>query len=187
MIFEETRLPGSYLIRLEKRRDDRGFFARSWCRREFEAQGLETKVAQASISVSREKGTLRGLHYQVPPAAEVKIVRCARGAIYDVILDLRQDSPAYGQWLGTELAADNYAMLYVPDGFAHGFQTLTDDVEVFYQMSRFHSPQHQRGVRYNDPLFGIEWPAEIEVISDRDRNWPDYQADAALRAGRGVP
>ena len=180
MIFEETRLPGAHVIRLERKTDERGFFARAWCQREFEARGLVTELVQANISASRRKGMLRGMHYQVPPAAEVKLVRFTRGAIYDVILDLRPRSPTCGQWIGVELTADNYTMLYVPRGFAHGFQALTDGAEVFYQVSAFYSPEHERGIRYDDRAFGIRWPEPMTVISEKDREWPDYTPDPAL-------
>lgn len=180
MIFEETALPGAFIVQLDRKGDERGFFARAWCERELEEQGLASRIVQANVSLSRVKGTLRGLHYQVPPAAETKLVRCTRGAIYDVILDVRPDSPTWGRWVGVELSADNYTMLYVPEGFAHAFQTLTVDAEVFYQVSAFYSPEHERGVRYNDPQFGIEWPEEITVISEKDRNWPDHVKDSAL-------
>lgn len=180
MIFEPLRIPGACVIRPDKIGDDRGFFARVWCQREFEAQGLCIRVAQANISHSRRKGTLRGMHYQVPPATETKLVRCTRGAIYDVILDLRPGSPTRCEWVGVELTAEDRSMLYVPRGFAHGFQTLTDDAEVFYQVSEFYSPENERGLRYNDPSIGIEWPEEVTVISDKDRSWPDYSPDLAL-------
>jgi len=174
MIFKETKLKDAYVIEIEKLEDRRGFFARAWCQREFEAHGLVSRVVQANISYNRKKGTLRGLHYQVAPYAETKLVRCTRGAIYDVIVDLRPDSPTYMQWLGVELTAENYKMLYVPEGFAHGFQTLTDETEVTYQVSQFYTPGAEGGVRYNDPAFGIEWPLTVQVISDKDQNWPDY-------------
>ena len=174
MIFKETKLKDAYLIEIEKLEDRRGFFARAWCQREFEAHGLVSRIVQANISYNRKKGTLRGLHYQVAPYAETKLVRCTRGAIYDVIIDLRPDSPTYMQWLGVELTAENYKMLYVPEGFAHGFQTLADETEVTYQVSQFYTPGAEGGVRYNDPAFGIEWPLAVQVISDKDQNWPDY-------------
>jgi dTDP-4-dehydrorhamnose 3,5-epimerase len=181
MIFTETKLPGVYLIDIEKREDQRGFFARAWCQKEFEAHGLTPRVAQANISFNKYKGTLRGLHYQVVPYAETKLVRCTRGAIYDVIIDLRPDSPTYMQWLGVELTAENYKMLYVPEEFAHGFQTLTDNTEVIYQVSQFYTPEAEGGLRYNDPAFGIEWPLEVQVISDKDKSWPDYSSSRKSR------
>jgi dTDP-4-dehydrorhamnose 3,5-epimerase len=176
MIFTKTRLREAYLIDLEKREDQRGFFARAWCQREFEEHGLVPRVVQTNISYNKYKGTLRGMHYQRAPHAETKLVRCTRGAIYDVIIDLRPDSPTYKQWLGVELTAVNYRMLYVPEGFAHGFQTLMDEVEVIYQVSQFYTPEAEGGLRYNDPAFGIDWPLEIQVISDKDKSWPDYSA-----------
>jgi len=174
VIFTETKLPGAYLIDIEKRGDQRGFFARGWCQKEFEAHDLIPRVVQTNISLSKRKGTLRGMHYQVAPYAEAKLVRCTRGALYDVIIDLRPDSPTHMQWLGVELSAENYKMLYVPEGFAHGFQTLVDNTEVTYQVSQFYTPEAEGGVRYNDPAFGIEWPLEVQVISDKDQSWPDY-------------
>ncbi|MEW6333001.1 MAG: dTDP-4-dehydrorhamnose 3,5-epimerase [Thermodesulfobacteriota bacterium] len=177
MIFRETRLPGVFVIELQRLEDERGFFSRSFCRREFAHRGLNPDVAQCNISVNREAGTLRGMHYQEAPHAEDKLVRCTRGSLYDVIVDLRRDSPTFTEWFALELAADGGRMLYVPKGCAHGFQTLEDDTEVFYQMSAFYQPEAARGVRWNDPAFGIQWPAGTRVIlSDRDRNWPDYRA-----------
>lgn len=176
MIFTKTGLREAYLIDLEKREDQRGFFARAWCQREFEEHGLVPRVVQTNISYNKYKGTLRGMHYQRAPHAETKLVRCTRGAIYDVIIDLRPDSLTYKQWLGVELTAANYRILYVPEGFAHGFQTLMDEVEVTYQVSQFYTPEAEGGLRYNDPAFGIDWPLEIQVISDKDKNWPDYSA-----------
>lgn len=184
MIFETTRVEGAYVLRPEKRADARGFFARVFCRRELEEHGLVADVAQANLSVSRKKGTLRGLHYQVPPAAETKLVRCTRGAIYDVLVDLRPGSPTYRRWVGVELTAEDHAMLYVPKGCAHGFQTLTDDAEVFYLVSAFYSPAHERGARYDDPAFGIEWPLDVAEISEKDRAWPAFSAEPALESIR---
>ncbi len=175
MIFCETHLKGAYVIDLEKIGDPRGFFARGWCRREFAEQGLNPQVVQSNVSFNRVEGTLRGMHYQVAPFEETKLVRCTRGAIYDVIIDLRPESPTYMQWFGVELTADNYTMLYVPENFAHGFQTLTDQAEVIYHVSQFYAPQAERGVRYDDPAFGIEWPQAVRVISDKDKGWPDYR------------
>lgn len=177
MRFTELELPGAHLIELEPHRDVRGFFARAWCRREFEEAGLETDVVQCSISGNAERGTLRGLHYQAPPRGEVKIVRCFRGALRDVIVDLRPDSPTFTEHLGLDLTADNRRALYVPEGFAHGFQTLADDTEVFYQMSEFHSPEHARGFRFDDPAFGIEWPVHPPIVKKKDRAWPDFDPD----------
>ena len=172
MIFDETKLAGAKIIDLELRGDERGFFARSWCQREFEEQGLNTGLAQANISMSRSRGTLRGMHYQVAPHAETKLVRCTRGAIFDVIVDLRDDSPTYGEWLGFELTAANAQMLYVPEGFAHGFETLEDDTEVAYHVTEFYTPGAERGLRYDDPAIGIVWPLAVQVVSPKDAAWP---------------
>lgn len=175
MRFHDTDLAGAYLVELEPFRDQRGFFARSWCPREFADHGLEPKLAQCSISFNHQAGTLRGMHYQAHPYEEVKLVRCTSGVIYDVIIDLRPESPTFKQWVGVTLSAENRLMLYIPKGFAHGFLTLSDDAEVFYQISEFYEPSAGRGVRYNDPAFQIEWPGEVRVISDRDRDYPDFQ------------
>ncbi len=175
MIFHRLKLAGAYRIDLEPREDERGFFARAWCQKEFAEHGLETRIVQSNLSYNRYKGTLRGMHYQAPPHEEVKLVRCIRGSIFDVIIDLRPDSPTYRQWVGVELTAANRQMLYVPRGFAHGFQTLEDDTEVFYHVSEFYHPQAERGVRWNDPQFGIAWPAvEKRIVSVKDQSWPDY-------------
>jgi dTDP-4-dehydrorhamnose 3,5-epimerase len=174
MIFAKTKLEGAYIIELEKKYDMRGFFARVWCQNEFTVQGLIARLVQINISFNKNQGTLRGMHYQVTPFAESKLVRCTRGGIYDVIIDLRPPSSTYKQWIGVELTADNYKMLYVPEGFAHGFQTLEDHTEVTYQVSQFYAPQAERGVRYDDPAFGIVWPLDVQVISDKDSHWPDY-------------
>jgi dTDP-4-dehydrorhamnose 3,5-epimerase len=175
MIFLKTNLQDAYLIEPEKRADDRGFFARAWCKNEFEAEGLVSSLAQSNLSFNKYKGTLRGMHFQLEPFSEVKLVRCTRGSVYDVIIDLRPASPTYRQWFGTELTPDNHKMMYVPQGFAHGYQTLEDDSEVFYQVSQFYTPGAEGGVRYNDPLFGIKWPLEVTNISDKDAIWPDYK------------
>jgi dTDP-4-dehydrorhamnose 3,5-epimerase len=175
MIFTDTPLAGAKLIELEQRSDDRGFFARLWCRHEFEANGVPTALAQVNNSFSRERGTLRGMHYQVAPRGEAKLLRCIRGSVYDVIVDLRPESPTYKRWFGAMLTAANRAMLYVPEGFAHGYLALEDDSEVIYFVSEFYSPEHERGVRHDDPAFGIEWPIEAAVVSDKDRSWPDYR------------
>jgi dTDP-4-dehydrorhamnose 3,5-epimerase len=175
MIFLETKLRGAFVIQLEKMEDQRGFFARAWCRKEFEEHGLNSDLAQANIAFSRKKGTLRGMHYQVSPYQEAKSVRCINGAIFDVAIDLRPESSTYKDWIGVELTADNYKMLYVPENFAHGYQTLTENTGVFYQVSQFYSPDHERGISWNDPLFGIQWPiADDVVISEKDHSWPDY-------------
>jgi dTDP-4-dehydrorhamnose 3,5-epimerase len=176
VIFTPTKLRDAVVVDLELRQDERGFFARAWCRDEFAAQGLDTRVVQANLSSNRHVGTLRGMHFQSAPHAEVKLVRCIRGAIYDVVVDLRPDSPTYCAWVAVELTADNRRALYVPEGFAHGYQTLTDDAEVLYQVSEAYAPQAEGGVRWDDPAFGIEWPyAERRIISEKDRSWPDYE------------
>ena len=174
MKFTETPLPGAYVIELEKRGDDRGFFARFFCEREYQAHGLNPEIVQINNSLSRIKGTLRGMHYQLAPMAEDKVIRCLRGALFDAIIDLRPNSPTFLKHFTIELTAENRAMLYVPKGFAHGFLTLTDDTESFYLVTEFYSPELERGVRFNDPKFGIRWPMEPVVISDKDRNQPDF-------------
>ena len=174
MIFTETRIPGAFLIEPEPLEDERGFFARTWCQREFKAQGLSPQLVQCSISFNKKKGTLRGMHYQAAPHEEAKLVRCTKGAIYDVILDLRPWSPTFKQHVAVVLSAQNRKMLYVPEGVAHGFQTLEDETEVFYQMSEFYTPEWARGVRWDDPAFDIPWPADARVIAARDRSYSDY-------------
>ena len=175
MIFVETRLKGAFIIEPERIEDERGFFARTWCQHEFEARGLNARLAQCNISFNTMKGTLRGMHYQIAPHEETKLVRCTMGAIYDVIVDLRPASPTFKQWEAVELTAGNRRMLYIPGGFAHGFQTLGDETEVFYQMSEFYHPGSSRGARWNDPAFGIAWPLTISTISQRDRSYPLYE------------
>jgi dTDP-4-dehydrorhamnose 3,5-epimerase len=176
MIFQETELRGAFLIGMEPIGDKRGFFARAWCQREFEEHGLITHFVQANITFSPQRGTLRGMHYQIAPHQEVKLVRCTQGATYDVIIDLRPESPTYGRWLGSELTADNRKMVYIPAGFAHGYQILVDGSEVFYQVGQFYAPEYERGIRWDDPAFGIEWPLDGPlVLSQKDRNWPDYE------------
>lgn len=174
MKFTPTALPGVVLIDVERRSDERGFFGRVWCEREMAAQGLSTRIAQVNTAVSLRAGTLRGLHYQLTPHAEVKIMRCQRGAVYDVIVDLRPDSPTHRQSVGVNLTADNATMLYAPEGCAHGYLTLCDDTELSYTTSAAFAPDAARGVRYDDPVFAIHWPGEIRVLSDQDRQWPDY-------------
>ena len=174
MIFTETKLPGAFVIDLEKHADERGFFARTFCEQEFKAQGLNPDVVQCNVSFNKRKGTLRGMHFQVAPFAEAKLVRCTSGSIYDVIIDLRPSSPAFKQYFAVELSAGNRKMLYIPEAFAHGFQTLENDTEVFYQMSQNYSPEHARGVRWDDPAFGISWPEDERIIVERDRNYPDF-------------
>ncbi|SRR5581483_661219 len=174
MKFIETPLQGAYVIDIEPARDERGFFARTWSRADFAARGLDTTVEQCSVSFSARRGTLRGLHYQTTPHAEVKLVRCTHGAVYDVIVDLRRHSPTFCRWFGIELTAETNRMLYVPKGMAHGFLTLTADTSVHYQISHAHVPEAARGVRWNDPAFGIAWPEPVEVIAERDRRYPDF-------------
>jgi dTDP-4-dehydrorhamnose 3,5-epimerase len=174
MKFNSTPITGAVIIELTPLVDERGFFARSWCQDEFKAHGLETRIAQCNISYSAKSGTLRGLHYQVAPYEEVKLVRCTRGAIQDVIVDLRPRSPSFKRWFAVELTPSNRRMLYVPEGVAHGFVTLADDTEVFYQMSRLYDPACARGVRWNDPAFGIVWPVPIVLMSERDRQHADF-------------
>jgi len=174
MRFLETDLDQAWLIEPEPVGDQRGSFARTFCEREFAKKGLEIRFVQHSVSHSRTAGTLRGMHFQRPPHEEVKLVRCIRGAIYDVIIDLRADSPTRGQWTGFELTDSNMRQLYIPAGFAHGFQTLCDDTEINYLISAFYAPEAASGLRYNDPAFGIEWPLAVSVISEKDRAWPDF-------------
>jgi dTDP-4-dehydrorhamnose 3,5-epimerase len=175
MIFTETGLPDAYVIDLEKIEDERGFFARAWCERELTEHGLEPRIAQCNMSFNKRKGTLRGMHLQRPPHEEVKLIRCIRGGLFDVIIDLRPDSAGYKRWTGVELTADNRRMLYVPRGFAHGFQTLVDDTETFYMVSEFFTPGAESGVRWDDPAFDIEWPLDRpSEISEKDQQWPDF-------------
>lgn len=174
MIFNETKLKGSYIIEIETIEDTRGFFARSWCQKEFEEHGLISKFVQCNISYNKKNGTLRGLHYQTTPYEEAKLVKCIRGAIYDVIVDLRPASDTFKKWISVELNDKNRRMLYVPKGFAHGFQTLQDDTEVFYQMSEFYHPEYAKGVRWDDKSFRIEWPIEDKIISAEDRIILDF-------------
>lgn len=174
MIFTETPLKGAYVIDPERFADERGFFARTWCQKEFEAHGLNPSLVQCNISFNYKRGTLRGMHYQVAPHAEAKLVRCTAGSIFDVVVDLRAGSDTFKQWFAVELSSENRRMLYIPEGLAHGFLTLTDAVEVFYQMSEFYAPECTRGARWNDLAFGIRWPFEATVISEHDRNYPDF-------------
>ncbi len=175
MIFHETTLQGAYLIESEPAADSRGSFARVYCRREFEKQGLQVEFVQNSISVNQKRGTLRGLHYQAEPDGEVKLVQCVRGALFDVIVDLRPYSASYGRWFGVELSAENNRLLYVPEGVAHGFQTLADNTAVYYMISAFYAPQSARGVRWNDPALAIDWPLADPIISGKDSGWPDLK------------
>lgn len=176
MLFKATNLKDAFVIELDIRSDDRGGFARTFCVKEFEEHGLKSMVAQCNMSFNYQKGTLRGMHYQLPPAAETKLVRCTSGAIYDVIIDMRPDSPTYMQHFGIELTAENRKALYVPEMFAHGYQALTDGAEVVYQVGEFYTPGYERGLRYDDPTFGIEWPIPVTVISEKDAHWPYFEA-----------
>lgn len=179
MIFVETLLQSAFLARPELREDDRGYFARTFCAEEFAGHGLATGIKQCNVSFNRSRGTLRGMHFQRQPMAEAKLVRCTRGAIFDVIVDLRPGSPTFCGWYGAELTGDNGHALYVPEGFAHGFQTLEDRSEVFYQMFTAYSPEHAAGVRFDDPAFGISWPLPVTCIADRDRTFPLFRAEVA--------
>jgi len=184
MRFIETRLKGAYIIEPERLEDERGFFARTFCRKEFKAHGLNPNFVQCNVSHNKKRGTLRGLHYQAPPFEEAKLVSCIEGAIYDVIIDLRPDSPTYCQWIAVELTAyssshslqltADFKMLYIPEGFAHGFLTLMDNTEVFYQISEFYMPEYARGIRWNDPALGIQWPIDVIVISEKDKRYHDF-------------
>lgn len=175
MIFEETPLAGAYVVRLQRVEDERGFFARTFCEREFAAKNLAVRMVQSNTALTRKAGTLRGLHYQAGPHAEAKLVRCIRGAVYDVMADVRPDSPTFRSWFGVELTAENRAMVYVPEGMAHGYLALADDSELFYQVSAFYAPGAELGIRWNDPAFGVRWPEAGEfILSEKDRNWPDF-------------
>lgn len=178
MNFTETPLAGAFLIDPQRREDARGWFARTYCAREFEAHALPTHMVQTNMSLTKKKGTLRGMHYQKDPDAEDKLVRCVQGAIFDAIVDLRPQSPTYCRWFGAELSADNGRMLLVPKGFAHGFVTLTEDAAVTYQVSAYYSPQSEGGARFDDPAFGIEWPVPVLDMSDKDRSWPPHAREA---------
>ncbi len=175
MLFTETKLKGSYVIDIEQKKDERGFFARSFCEKEFAVHNLSLEIKQSNISYNRKKGTLRGMHYQAPPKEEIKLVSCARGAIYDVIIDLRLDSPTYCKWFGVELSSENFKLLYVPKGFAHGFQALCDDTVVLYQMSEFYHSDCARGFRWDDPAFSIKWPSNDWIISEKDQKYPLFK------------
>jgi dTDP-4-dehydrorhamnose 3,5-epimerase len=174
MLFRNTLLSGLYEVRIEPNADERGFFARSWCREEFQAHELNAKLVQCNISFNKRRGTLRGMHFQAEPFGEAKLIRCTQGGIYDVAIDLRPQSPTFRHWVAVELTAANHRMLFVPQGFAHGFLTLEDNTEVFYQMSDFYKAEAARGVRWDDPAFQIAWPAPVQVISERDRTYPDF-------------
>jgi dTDP-4-dehydrorhamnose 3,5-epimerase len=181
MIFVPTQIPGAFRVDPELLADERGLFARTWCQNEFAINGLNPRIVQCSISFNCRKGTLRGIHYQEVPSREAKLVRCTRGTIYDVVLDLRTDSPTFGQHFGEFLSADDHRMLHIPEGCGHGFLTLEDATEVLYQMSEFYAPHAARGIRWDDPAFGIDWPGEVNIVSERDRTYPDF-----VWSGEGV-
>ena len=176
MIFRETPLKGAYVIEFDPVPDERGFFARSFCVQEFAEHGLNPNLVQCNVSFNEKKCTLRGMHYQVRPHEEAKLVRCTRGALFDVIIDLRPDSPTFKQWFGIELTSENRKALYIPEGFAHGFQTLEEETEVFYQMSALYHPESARGIRHDDPAFGIEWPLPHSIISPKDASYEDFES-----------
>jgi dTDP-4-dehydrorhamnose 3,5-epimerase len=175
MKFLETKLKGAYLIELEPLCDERGFFARTFCKKEFLNQGIDFNIVQCNTSYNKKKATLRGMHYQTTPHHEAKLVSCVKGVIYDVIVDLRPESPTFRQWFSVELTPDNHKMLYVPKDLAHGYQTLKDDTVVLYFVSEFYCPGSEKGVRWNDPAFHIIWPSKPEIISNKDSNWPDFK------------
>jgi dTDP-4-dehydrorhamnose 3,5-epimerase len=175
MRFIETFLPGVFIVEIEPQSDDRGFFSRTWCQQNFMEHGLSPKLVQCNISFNQKKGTLRGMHYQLKPSAEAKLVRCTRGAVYDVVIDIRKDSRSYKKWFSKELTEWNRDALFIPEGLAHGFLTLTDQTELLYQMSEFYQPETARGIRWNDPEFNITWPEEISVIAEKDNNYPDFR------------
>ena len=177
MIFTPLHLPGAFVIEMQKIEDERGFFARSWCAREADAQGLVPGIAQCNVSFNINRGTIRGIHFQTAPRAEAKLVRCTRGSLFDVAVDLRTHSATFLKWVGVELTQDNGKMLYLPKGFGHGFQTLMDETEIFYQMSEFYEPGASRGVRWNDPLLQIQWPLPVAAISEKDRTYPDARRE----------
>lgn len=177
MIFTETNLEGTFIVEIQRLEDERGFFARSFCQREFQEHGLNPNLAQCNISYNKVKGTLRGMHFQAAPYQEAKLVRCTQGAVHDVIIDLRPDSPTYKEHFAIDLTSEAHNALYVPEGFAHGFLTLAPETCVFYQMSEFYAPGYARGFRWNDPVFNVNWPAEVEMISERDANYPDFSTD----------
>jgi len=183
MIFHETTISGVYVIDLEPISDPRGFFARAWCRDEFLEHGLSTDFVQANTVLSRDRGTLRGLHYQVPPHAEAKLVHCIGGVIYDVAVDIRVDSETFGKWVGTKLSSEKRRMLYIPEGCAHGYQSLTSNAETFYQVTAAYAPDAERGIRYDDPALDITWPSPVHMVSEKDQSWPDFKSDEAGAKG----
>jgi dTDP-4-dehydrorhamnose 3,5-epimerase len=183
VLFEQVVVKGAFIIEPERRMDERGFFARMFCERELAERGLVSGIRQINTGFSPRAGTLRGLHYQALPHAEVKIVRCVRGAVYDVVVDLRPDSPTFKQWFGVELTADNGRLVYAPEGTAHGYLTVTNDTELIYMTSFPYAAQAARGVRFDDPVFAIEWPAEVRVVSQADRSWPDFSDELVVPSG----
>jgi dTDP-4-dehydrorhamnose 3,5-epimerase len=186
MIFTETKLKGAYLINLKRLEDERGFFARTFCQVEFKEYGLNSEIAQTNISYNKKKGTLRGLHMQLPPHEESKLIKCNRGAIHDVIVDLRENSKTFLQWTSAELTSENCQMIYVPEGFAHGFITLEDDTEVSYQMNQFYAPGYEKGYRWNDPAFDIVWPIEPVVMAEKDKNFALFETvNLSAKINRG--
>ena len=188
MIFSETKLEGAFVIDLERKEDNRGFFARAFCQHEFEEHGLEPVIAQANLAFNRHKGTMRGMHFQFPPATETKLVRCTRGAILDIIVDLRPESPTYLEHVAVELSADNHRALYVPGRFAHGYQVLEDITETSYQVGEFYAPGHEGGLRYDDPALGLTWPLPVSEISEKDRVWPLLsEIETEVRAKMAAP
>jgi len=174
MIFKETYLKGSYQIEINRLGDERGFFGRQWCQNEMSEMGIKSNIAQVNTSLNKHKGTLRGMHFQKDPFQETKLVRCIRGRIFDVIVDLRPESPTYKKWFGVELTQNNYQMLYVPENFAHGFITLEDNTEILYLVTQFYHPEAEAGLRWNDPVFSIQWPVPVTVMSEKDKNHPDF-------------
>jgi dTDP-4-dehydrorhamnose 3,5-epimerase len=186
VIFTETKLKGAYIIDVKKLEDERGFFGRSWCKHEFEAHGLNSNAVQANVSYNIRKGTLRGMHYQVAPYSETKTIRCTSGAIYDVIVDIRPESETYRQWIGVELTAESFRMLYVPEGFAHGFITLKDHTSVHYMVTQYYTPGAEGGLRYDDPAFNIEWPIKPEIVSEKDQNHKPYMLETVTVNGLNI-
>lgn len=174
MIFEELKLKGAYLIKIKKIEDGRGFFGRAWCKNEFDEYGLNSEIKQINTSFTKEKGTIRGMHYQVDPYQETKFIRCTRGRIYDVIIDLRPGSPTFMEWVGNELSADNYNMIYVPENFAHGMLSLEDNSEIYYPVTEFYTPGAERGIRWDDLSFNIQWPVPVKVVSEKDNAHTDF-------------
>jgi dTDP-4-dehydrorhamnose 3,5-epimerase len=187
MIFTETNLKGAFVIDIEPHEDSRGFFARGFCQHEFEEHGLKPVIAQANVALNHKKGTLRGMHFQFPPAAETKFVRCTRGAILDIIVDLRPESPTYLQHVGVELTEDNHRGIYVPERFAHGYQVLQDRTETSYQVGEFYAPGYEGGLRYDDPLLGLQWPLPVTVVSEKDQAWAPLAEQEAKLKDRMTP